>query len=89
MSITQATLISEIPENVIVRCYGNRPARLKAVGRLDHAVEVYRENPNLSIGWPEAFVYRDDSTVFADIERAWESGDEQLMTAAWETAQRY
>lgn len=49
---------------VMVRAYGGEPVRLSA-GRSGHAVVVYGDDPEVSIGFPEDAVYRFDARLFS------------------------
>jgi hypothetical protein len=83
MSITSTQHFGNI--SVIVRGYRNRPARLRA-NRLADGIEVFRDDPGKSIGWPSRDAYQDDPEVFSRLESAWKSGDTNALAKAWELA---
>ncbi len=71
--------------DVIVRAYGDQPVRLK--GRNSGGqLEVHRDDPQQSMGWPLQWAYQDDRGTFETLEAAWKSGDQKALQAAWSGA---
>jgi len=74
---------------VIARAYRGRPFKLFVVRREQgcivlSATEQINENV---VGFPTDCVYQHDGNLFNELHRAWQSGDAEIIEAAWRLAQ--
>lgn len=73
---------------VIVRAYGDRPVRLRAVCRCGGSVEVEGDK-GISLAFPREYVFDCDDKLFEDLLAAYERHDDSALIELWAKAVQF
>ena len=73
---------------VIVRAFDDEPVKMEArrVGNGVH--EVFRDDPKVLIGLPDAVVYPFEPNTYESLCLAWGKGDRVTLRRIWQDAKR-
>lgn len=74
---------------VIVRAARDEPVRLRAVGSVGDRIEVCGSVPELSIRYPDTWVYEFSVDEFAALRKAYEAGNAETLVALWSKQKRF
>lgn len=74
---------------VLVRAFGDNPVPLRYVSQDSRTVVVSGERDEDVIGFPRAFVFDYNESLFEQMRRAYEDGDKTRLTVLWEQARLF
>jgi len=76
------------PFEVIVKSYGGKPVHMKAIDKGGVGVEVFKDDPAKSLGFPRNLVFPFNKNDFKLLSRAWESRDMDTVESLWKDMER-